>query len=47
MKTLVSKGKIEPTVHVTRRVIFDEVIKEFESWLKPSNGVIKAMIELN
>jgi len=27
-------------------VVFDEVKDEFESWLNPANGVIKAMIEM-
>jgi 2-desacetyl-2-hydroxyethyl bacteriochlorophyllide A dehydrogenase len=38
------KGEVEPTTYITHRVIFDEVKNEFESWLNPANGVIKAMV---
>ena len=37
---------IKPASYITHRVSFDEVAEEFESWLNPSNGVIKAMIEM-
>ncbi|MDX1941142.1 MAG: zinc-binding alcohol dehydrogenase family protein [Saprospiraceae bacterium] len=39
--------KISPTTYITHRVKFDEVKNEFESWLNPENGVIKAMVEMN
>ena len=42
----VKKGEIKPTGYITHRVSFDKVAEEFESWLSPSNGVIKAMIEM-
>ena len=41
------KGLIEPTNYITHRVGFDEVMDEFESWLDPQNGVIKAMVSIN
>jgi len=41
------KGLVEPTNYITHRVRFDEVIDEFESWLDPENGVIKAMVSIN
>ena len=40
------KGVVDPTVYITHRVMFEEVIKEFESWLNPAGGVIKAMVEM-
>jgi 2-desacetyl-2-hydroxyethyl bacteriochlorophyllide A dehydrogenase len=40
------KGLVEPTTYITHRVQFDDVKAEFESWLNPANGVIKAMVEL-
>ena len=39
------KGLVEPTNYITHRVMFDQVKDEFESWLDPANGVIKAMVE--
>lgn len=38
--------QINPTGYITHRVKFDRVKDEFKSWLDPSNGVIKAMIEM-
>ena len=38
---------IDPTTYITHRVNFDRVKDEFEGWLNPANGVIKAMIEMN
>jgi threonine dehydrogenase-like Zn-dependent dehydrogenase len=35
---------IDPKTYITHRVSFDDVKENFESWLDPSNGVIKAMI---
>jgi 2-desacetyl-2-hydroxyethyl bacteriochlorophyllide A dehydrogenase len=40
------KGLVDPTNYITHRVGFKEVINDFESWLDPSRGVIKAMVEL-
>jgi 2-desacetyl-2-hydroxyethyl bacteriochlorophyllide A dehydrogenase len=40
------KKKIDPTKYITHRVKFDEVKHEFENWLNPESGVIKAMIEM-
>ena len=40
------KGLVNPATYITHRVAFDSVKDEFESYLKPENGVIKAMIEL-
>ncbi len=42
----IKKGEIKPGSYITHRVAFDEVAEEFESWLDPSKGVIKAMIEM-
>ena len=38
-------GDVNPTTYITHRVGFDHVKSEFEGWLNPANGVIKAMIE--
>jgi 2-desacetyl-2-hydroxyethyl bacteriochlorophyllide A dehydrogenase len=40
------KGLVNPMTYITHRVSFDQVKDNFESWLDPSNGVIKAMVEL-
>jgi threonine dehydrogenase-like Zn-dependent dehydrogenase len=36
---------VDPTNYITHRVQFDEIATEFESWLDPANGVIKAMVQ--
>lgn len=41
------KGLVKPTTYITHRVKFESVKENFESWLKPSTGVIKAMIEVD
>ena len=41
------KGLVKPTNYITHRVQFSEVKEQFESWLKPETGVIKATVELN
>ncbi|QKJ30407.1 zinc-binding alcohol dehydrogenase family protein [Mucilaginibacter mali] len=41
------KGLVDPTNYITHRVKFDEVKDQFESWLNPANGVIKAMVSLD
>jgi 2-desacetyl-2-hydroxyethyl bacteriochlorophyllide A dehydrogenase len=40
------RGDINPTNYITHRVNFDNVPENFQSWLDPANGVIKAMVEL-
>jgi 2-desacetyl-2-hydroxyethyl bacteriochlorophyllide A dehydrogenase len=40
------KGWVKPENYITHRVSFDEVKDNFESWLRPETGVIKAMVEL-
>jgi len=42
----IKNGKIKPATYITQRVQFDNVLEEFESWLDPSNGLVKAMIEM-
>ena len=42
----IKNGQIKPKHFITHHVHFDEVKKEFKSWLDPTNGVIKAMVEL-
>jgi len=41
------QGLVKPTNYITHRVQFNEVKDQFESWLKPETGVIKATVELN
>ncbi|HEV8282940.1 MAG TPA: zinc-binding alcohol dehydrogenase family protein [Chitinophagaceae bacterium] len=40
------KGFVKPTNYITHRVQFNEVKDQFESWLKPETGVIKATVEM-
>jgi 2-desacetyl-2-hydroxyethyl bacteriochlorophyllide A dehydrogenase len=44
--SVMNSGKINPANYITHRVGFDEVAANFESWLNPSAGVIKAMVEV-
>ena len=44
--TNMKQKKINPATYITHRVMFDEVSAEFENWLNPANGVIKAMVEV-
>ncbi len=44
--TSMKAGVINPTTYITHRVTFDQVGTEFESWLNPANGVIKAIVML-
>jgi 2-desacetyl-2-hydroxyethyl bacteriochlorophyllide A dehydrogenase len=37
---------VDPTAYITHRVFFERVKDEFEGWLNPANGVIKAMVEI-
>lgn len=39
-------GQVQPTTYITHKVEFDEVKDEFQSWLDPKNGVIKAMVSV-
>jgi threonine dehydrogenase-like Zn-dependent dehydrogenase len=40
------KGEVDPTTYITHRVSFDDVKQEFDQWLNPAIGVIKAMVEV-
>ncbi len=42
----IKSGIIKPATYITHRVHFDQVIEEFENWLQPESGIIKAMVEL-
>jgi 2-desacetyl-2-hydroxyethyl bacteriochlorophyllide A dehydrogenase len=39
-------GNLDGTSFITHRASLDQVISQFESWLKPETGVIKALVEL-
>lgn len=41
------KREVHPITYITHRAVFEDVIDEFEHWLDPDNGVIKAMIEMD
>jgi 2-desacetyl-2-hydroxyethyl bacteriochlorophyllide A dehydrogenase len=41
------RKEIDPTIFITHRVRFDQVKDEFEGWLHPASGVIKAMVEVD
>ena len=43
----IKSGLVHPLSYITHRVNFDQVKDNFESWLKPENGVIKAMVSLD
>jgi threonine dehydrogenase-like Zn-dependent dehydrogenase len=38
--------QVDPATYITHRTTFDKVKDEFEGWLNPALGVIKAMVEL-
>lgn len=40
------KKEVDPTTYITHRVLFEQVKDEFERWLNPAKGVIKAMVEI-
>lgn len=40
-------GLVRPATYITHRVQFGQVKDEFESWLNPANGVVKAIVELD
>jgi len=40
-------GTVDPMKLITHRVKFDKVATEFEKWLRPEEGVIKAMVEFD
>jgi 2-desacetyl-2-hydroxyethyl bacteriochlorophyllide A dehydrogenase len=42
----IKNHRVNPAVFITHQVSFDKVASQFESWLNPATGVIKAMIEL-
>jgi 2-desacetyl-2-hydroxyethyl bacteriochlorophyllide A dehydrogenase len=42
----IKSGEVTPEIYVTHRIPFNKVAEEFETWLDPANGVIKAMIEM-
>jgi 2-desacetyl-2-hydroxyethyl bacteriochlorophyllide A dehydrogenase len=39
-------GKVDGASFITHRASLDQVISQFESWLKPETGVIKAVVEV-
>lgn len=41
------RGLINPMNYITHRVDFDQVKGNFESWLDPATGVIKAMVSMD
>jgi 2-desacetyl-2-hydroxyethyl bacteriochlorophyllide A dehydrogenase len=43
----IRSGSIDPLKLITHRVKFGEIATEFEKWLRPEEGVIKAMVELD
>jgi 2-desacetyl-2-hydroxyethyl bacteriochlorophyllide A dehydrogenase len=43
----IKNGLVDPISFITHRVKFGQVKNEFESWLDPSNGVIKAIVEFD
>ena len=41
------KGMVSAKNYITHRTGFDQIKDEFESWLDPANGVIKAMVKVD
>jgi threonine dehydrogenase-like Zn-dependent dehydrogenase len=41
------KGDVDPATYITHRVRFEEITEQFQSWLIPETGVIKAMVSLD
>lgn len=41
------KGLVDPLTYITHRVTFSQIKDNFESWLKPETGVIKAMVSFD
>lgn len=41
-----SSGKMDMNAYITNKTSFDSMIAEFEGWLDPANGIIKAMVEI-
>lgn len=41
------RGLVDPKTYISHRVNFDEIKDNFESWLKPETGVIKAMTSMD
>ena len=44
--SVMKKGLINPATYITHQVPFDAIKDNFESWLDPATGVIKAMVEI-
>ncbi|HVF81546.1 MAG TPA: zinc-binding alcohol dehydrogenase family protein [Flavisolibacter sp.] len=42
----IKNGWVNPATYITHRVGFDEIKSNFNSWLVPQAGVIKAMVEV-
>ena len=40
------KQLVDPETYITHRVSFEDAGKNFETWLNPASGIIKAMIEV-
>jgi 2-desacetyl-2-hydroxyethyl bacteriochlorophyllide A dehydrogenase len=43
----IRNGSVDPENYITHRVSFSQVKTDFESWLDPATGVIKAMVSVN
>lgn len=42
----IKKKEVDPATYITHRVLFEQVKDQFEQWLNPAKGVIKAMVEI-
>jgi len=40
------RGLVNPATYITHRVSFEAITENFDSWLLPETGVIKAMVEV-
>jgi threonine dehydrogenase-like Zn-dependent dehydrogenase len=41
------KGMVNAKNYITHETTFDKIKDEFEGWLDPANGVIKAMVKVD
>lgn len=43
----VTNANIDLNAYITHRCAFEQLIEQFDEWLKPETGVIKAIVEIN
>ncbi len=46
VKEVLESGEFPTDAYITHEVPFEEIIENFDAWLKPESGVVKAMLSL-